>query len=182
MLNDKDKDLKGDSVNYANWQSELSPRTCKTCYDTHGKIEDINIMLKRPSVNEHPYCCCVYVRMRTKIAGATTNAGMNGADAFLIYFKKLPNYYITKIEARKFGWDSIKGNLNEVLPNKMIGGDIFKNYSKKLPVKDNRIWREADINYISGKRNEQRILYSNDGLVFATFDHYETFYEIIPKE
>lgn len=60
----------------------------------------------------------------------------------------------------------------------MIGGDPYKNKERKLPSAPNRIWYEADINYISGERNRQRILYSNDGLIFVTYDHYQTFHEI----
>jgi hypothetical protein len=45
-----------------------------------------------------------------------------------------------------------------------------------------RIWYEADINYTSGYRGTERILYSNDGLIFVTYDHYQTFYEIQIKE
>jgi predicted transcriptional regulator len=60
----------------------------------------------------------------------------------------------------------------------MIGGDVFANSSAKLPSAPGRIWYEADINYVSGKRNRQRVLYSNDGLIFVTYDHYQTFYEI----
>lgn len=61
----------------------------------------------------------------------------------------------------------------------MIGGDIFKNADEKLPVATNRVWREADFDYTNGFRNHKRVLYSNDGLIFATFDHYHTFYEIV---
>ena len=60
----------------------------------------------------------------------------------------------------------------------MFFGNIFKNENKHLPSAPGRIWYEADINYSGGKRNRQRILYSNDGLMFATYDHYQTFYEI----
>ena len=60
----------------------------------------------------------------------------------------------------------------------MIGGDRYYNDDLKLPNVIGRIWYEADINYNKGKRNKQRILYSNDGLIFATYDHYQTFYEI----
>lgn len=42
-----------------------------------------------------------------------------------------------------------------------------------------RTWQEADINYVNGKRNTDRILFSSDGLLFVTYDHYETFYEIV---
>ena len=91
---------------------------------------------------------------------------------------KLPDYYISKSEAQKFGWQDWKGNLSDILPNKMIGGDLFQNRNTKLPDKDGRIWFEADINYTKGYRNSHRVLYSNDGLIFVTYDHYNTFYEI----
>ena len=90
----------------------------------------------------------------------------------------LPEYYVSKEEAERKGWIRSKGNLAEVLPGKMIGGDIYKNRNGKLPNIPGREWREADIDYISGYRNYSRILYSNDGLVFVTYDHYKTFYEI----
>ena len=55
----------------------------------------------------------------------------------------------------------------------------YKNYNGHLPVAEGRIWQEADINYTDGKRNDCRILWSNDGLIFVTYDHYLTFIEII---
>lgn len=61
----------------------------------------------------------------------------------------------------------------------MIGGEIYKNKDKHLPDAAGRVWYEADINYKTGPRNSQRILWSNDGLVFVTYDHYLTFYEIV---
>ena len=62
-------------------------------------------------------------------------------------------------------------NLHQVTDKGVIGGDIYRN-------KDGRIWYEADINYTGGIRNSSRILYSNDGLVFVTYDHYFTFNQI----
>ena len=70
------------------------------------------------------------------------------------------------------------GNLNDVLPGKTIGGDVYKNSSQKLPDAPGRVWYEADINYEGGYRNGDRILYSNDGLLFVSYDHYQTFHEI----
>jgi hypothetical protein len=58
----------------------------------------------------------------------------------------------------------------------MIGGDLYNNKDGKLPEKDK--WYEADLDYTKGKRNSKRILWSNDGLIFVSFDHYQTFYEI----
>ena len=73
---------------------------------------------------------------------------------------------------------STSKKLSSVLPGKMVGGDIYANDDNKLPTAPGRIWYEADINYVTGKRNRQRIVYSNDGLIFVTYDHYQTFYEI----
>ncbi|MFV0604455.1 MAG: ribonuclease domain-containing protein [Niabella sp.] len=87
----------------------------------------------------------------------------------------LPAYYITKKEARKKGWIASEGNLCNVLPGKAIGGDIFSNREGQLPKKNGRQWKEADLNYHCGHRNAYRLLFSNDGLVFVTMDHYKTF-------
>nr|WP_294682284.1 ribonuclease domain-containing protein [uncultured Anaerotignum sp.] len=35
------------------------------------------------------------------------------------------------------------------------------------------------MNYKWGYRGNDRILYSNDGLIFVTYDHYKTFIEIV---
>ncbi|MBR6647514.1 MAG: ribonuclease, partial [Clostridia bacterium] len=70
------------------------------------------------------------------------------------------------------------GNLHLKCPNKMITNGIFRNENKHLPLRPGRIWYEADINYERGRRNTERIVYSNDGLIFVTYDHYHTFVEI----
>jgi len=173
-----DKNLSGNSSKWANWMSKLTIFTCKYCVEQHGKIVDISVLDNQFEVLAHHNCQCVYVAMRTKTAGTATNLNYNGADAHLIYLNKLPDYYITKKQARESGWCDWKGNLNQVLPNKMIGGDQYKNRERRLPDKAGRIWYEADINYMNGYRNQDRILYSNDGLVFVTYDHYQTFFEI----
>lgn len=68
---------------------------------------------------------------------------------------------------------------HKFIPEKMIIGGVFNNTNKHLPDAPDRIWYEADINYYKGKRNGHRILWSNDGLIFVTYDHYLTFYEIV---
>lgn len=96
------------------------------------------------------------------------------------YVKKngrLPDYYITKREAREKGWEASMGNLCDVLPGRAIGGDVFSNREGSLPVKPGRKWFEADLNYNCGRRNADRLLFSNDRLVFVTHDHYKTFEE-----
>ncbi|WP_315792781.1 ribonuclease [Paenibacillus sp. BIC5C1] len=91
---------------------------------------------------------------------------------------ELPENYITKKEARELGWEPSKGNLEKVAPGKSIGGDVFQNREGLLPKKKGRIWYEADINYSGGTRGSDRILYSNDGLIYKTTDHYRTFKQI----
>lgn len=88
---------------------------------------------------------------------------------------RLPECYITKIEAAEHGWNASKGNLCDVLPGRAIGGDVFTNRERSLPVKKGRTWYEADLNYNCGHRNSDRLLFSNDGLVYVTHDHYKTF-------
>ena len=90
---------------------------------------------------------------------------------------ELPEYYITKSEAKSLGWVPSKGNLCEVAPGRAIGGDIWTNRQKSLPTKSGRRYFEADLNYNCGSRNADRVVFSNDGLVFVTFDHYRSFEE-----
>ncbi|WP_435530534.1 ribonuclease domain-containing protein [Paenibacillus polymyxa] len=97
---------------------------------------------------------------------------------FISEHHELPSYFITKKEARDLGWEPSEGNLHKVAPGKSIGGDVFRNREGLLPKKQGRIWYEADINYSGGTRGSDRILYSNDGLVYKTTDHYRTFEQL----
>ncbi|WP_130834989.1 ribonuclease domain-containing protein [[Erwinia] mediterraneensis] len=90
----------------------------------------------------------------------------------------LPDYYISKNAARRQGWDAAQGNLCDVLPGKAIGGDRFANREGRLPEKAGRQWFEADVNYRCGHRNADRLLYSSDGLIFLTTDHYRSFKKV----
>ncbi len=90
-------------------------------------------------------------------------------------YNHLPSNYITKKEAQELGWDSSKGNLNKVAPGKSIGGDRFGNREGLLPKADGRQYYECDIDYVKGSRNAKRIVFSNDGLIYYTEDHYETY-------
>ncbi|CNE90512.1 ribonuclease [Yersinia kristensenii] len=88
---------------------------------------------------------------------------------------RLPDFYITKQQAREKGWNPKDGNLCKVLPGKAIGGDRFSNRERQLPDAKGRNWREADVNYRCGHRGADRLLYSNDGLIYLTQDHYKHF-------
>lgn len=89
--------------------------------------------------------------------------------------RKAATLYISISEAKKIGWKSALGNLNSVAPGKMLAKGIYENRNGHLPSAPNRVWYEADIDYTSGYRGISRILYSNDGLIFVTYDHYQTF-------
>jgi len=95
---------------------------------------------------------------------------------------KLPDNFITKKEAQNLGWDSSYNYVSDVAPGKSIGGDRFGNYEGLLPSKKGRTWYEADCYYTGGKRNAYRILFSNDGLVYYTDDHYESFTQMFPSK
>lgn len=95
---------------------------------------------------------------------------------------KLPDNFITKKEAQKLGWDSSRNYVSDVALGKSIGGDRFGNYEGLLPSKKGRTWYEADCYYTKGKRNAHRILYSSDGLVYYTDDHYESFTQMHPSK
>lgn len=98
--------------------------------------------------------------------------------AYIRKHGKLPDNFITKNEAQALGWVAAEGNLHEVAPGKSIGGDRFGNREGLLPDKKGRIWYEADINYNGGRRNADRIVFSNDGLIYMTTDHYKSFTDI----
>lgn len=89
-------------------------------------------------------------------------------------FNHLPDNYITKNEARQQGWNG--GSVEVYIKDKAIGGDVFSNYEQLLPVKEGRIYYECDIDtHGQDSRGAKRIIYSNDGLIYYTDDHYESF-------
>lgn len=95
--------------------------------------------------------------------------------AYLHQYGELPSNFITKKEAKALGWVNTEGNLAEVAPGKSIGGDYFGNYEGLLPEDEDRDYYECDINSVDGNRGAERIVYSNDGLIYYTPDHYESF-------
>ncbi len=97
---------------------------------------------------------------------------------YLHLYQKLPVNYVSKTKAKKAGWDAEKGNLWDVCPGKSIGGGTFYNDDGLLPEKSRRTWKECDIDYAGGYRGEKRICYSNDGLIFYTDDHYQSFTQL----
>ncbi|MFC5404565.1 ribonuclease domain-containing protein [Cohnella soli] len=107
--------------------------------------------------------------------------GFKEVSDYIREYNRLPDNFITKKEAEQLGWVPAEGNLDRVAPGKSIGGDRFGNREGLLPKAKNRQWYEADINYKKGPRGADRILYSNDGLIYMSTDHYRSFTNITEK-
>ena len=95
---------------------------------------------------------------------------------YLYTYGELPDNFITKKEAQKLGWDNKKGNLWEVADGMCIGGDYFGNYEGLLPEEDD--YTECDVNYEGGYRGAERIIFSDDGDIYYTGDHYKSFEQL----
>lgn len=95
--------------------------------------------------------------------------------ALYIYtYGELPQNFITKKEAQALGWEG--GSLEPYAPGCCIGGSYFGNYEGNLPEKEGREYIECDIDTLGQKsRGAKRIVFSNDGLIYYTEDHYNTF-------
>ena len=93
---------------------------------------------------------------------------------YLIEYGRLPSNFITKKEAKKLGWQG--GSLERFAPGKCIGGDYYGNYEGNLPDEDGVSYHECDIDTLGAKkRGPKRIVYSDDGRIYYTEDHYNTF-------
>ena len=94
---------------------------------------------------------------------------------YIHLYGKLPSNYMAKQEAEaQYGWTG--GALDVLAPGRAIGGSRFGNYEGLLPDREGRVWTECDIGTVGGtSRGAKRIVFSNDGLIYYTDDHYESF-------
>ena len=100
---------------------------------------------------------------------------------YLYTYGRLPENFITKSEARKLGWEG--GNVEKYAPDCAIGGDKFGNREELLPVASGRQYYECDIDtHGENSRGAKRIVFSNDGLIYYTDDHYESFVLLYGEE
>lgn len=113
----------------------------------------------------------------TAISGLDENGVYTTAEdvsAYLLAYGQLPDNFITKSEAKSLGWSG--GGLEDFAPGKCIGGDKFGNYEGLLPEESGRQYYECDINTLEkSSRGAERLVYSNDGLIYYTADHYDSF-------
>ncbi|WRS26481.1 ribonuclease domain-containing protein [Oscillospiraceae bacterium MB08-C2-2] len=166
-----------ESTNWKHWITQIDFRRCRLCMVMHGKIYAIN-EVPEPEPPLHYNCRCDIVGMKAVLAGKGTKDGFNGADWWIKSFAALPDYYISKEALEELGWRRGKSPV-KFAQGKMATMGVYRNDDGHLPQAPGRIWHEADINYYSGKRNRHRLLWSNDGLTFVTYNHYETFAEIL---
>lgn len=105
--------------------------------------------------------------------------GLREVDAFVETVQsiratnRLPQRYITKEEARARGWRG--GGLCAAWPGHVMGGDVMRNFGGAIPDAPGRIYREADLDSDCGSRGPKRLVFSNDGRIYVTLDHYKTF-------
>lgn len=109
-----------------------------------------------------------------KIAEDGVYSAKDDVALYLHTYGHLPGNYMTKKEAQALGWEG--GKLEPYAPGKCIGGDRFGNYEDQLPKKKGRTYYECDIDTLGRSgRGAKRIVYSSDGLIYYTGDHYENF-------
>ena len=112
-------------------------------------------------------------------AGKYTSA--EDVALYLHLYNHLPQNFITKKDARALGWNG--GGLDDYADGKCIGGDRFGNYEGLLPDAPRREYHECDIDTLhAASRGAKRIVYSNDGLIYYTEDHYESFILLYGEE
>ncbi len=165
------------SMKWKHWKTTKDPKVCVPCKANHSRIYAME-EIPNPEPPLHPHCRCVIEVMDAAQAGMCSKEGQDGADWWLWNGRDLPNYYIFIDDLENLGWERGKAPA-KFAPGKMVYGGIYHNRNGHLPSSPGRVWYEADLNYYTGKRNGHRVLYSNDGLMFVTYDHYVTFIEVI---
>ena len=110
----------------------------------------------------------------TPIAPTGSYTHKDDVALYIHTYNCLPPNFMTKDEARALGWEG--GGLDRYADGMCIGGDRFGNYEGILPEAPGRFWTECDIDTLhADSRGAKRIVFSNDGLIYYTSDHYESF-------
>lgn len=139
-----------------------------------GESEDTNVSTSDQTQPETP---ASEPESTPSLPEIDENGSYTSKDDVALYihtFGHLPQNFITKKEAQKLGWSG--GSLEPYAPGKCIGGSHFGNYEGLLPEKDGRSYTECDIDTLGkNSRGAKRIVFSNDGLIYYTDDHYESF-------
>ena len=114
-------------------------------------------------------------------SGIREDGSYTSRDEVALYlhtYGKLPKNFISKKDAEEQGFRFGEGDFGEAFPGMSVGGSRFGNYEGQLPEKSGRRYYECDIDYQGGRRNAKRLVYSNDGLICYTDDHYKSFTQL----
>ncbi|MBO5823682.1 MAG: hypothetical protein J6Q93_01830 [Prevotella sp.] len=145
----------------------------ETAYDIAQIVEEV----ANTEVSEPPLSPDTKAPEADNAPGIDENGVYTSAEDVALYihtYGKLPNNFITKNKARDGGWPG--GSLEPYFPGMCIGGDRFGNKEGLLPDAKGRQWTECDIDTLGAdSRGAKRIVFSNDGLIYYTDDHYESF-------
>ena len=139
-----------------------------------------------PSSTAAPAADAVFPGESDKSSPAALDEGGEYTSAedvalYLHLYAHLPQNFITKKDARALGLNG--GGLDDYADGKCIGGDRFGNYEGLLPDAPGREYHECDIDTLhAASRGAKRIVYSNDGLIYYTEDHYESFILLYGEE
>lgn len=95
----------------------------------------------------------------------------------LRHYGRLQPHYVSKRQAEQLGWRPGR-DLCRAAPGRALGGDRFYDREQRLPAADGRRWSEADLDSACGRRGPRRLIWSTDGLILVTLDHYRTFVEV----
>ena len=136
---------------------------------------DVLSAVLETEVEEDVYEETTETAMEDVISEDGTYTSKEDVAEYLHTYGHLPSNFIKKKAAQKLGWVSSEGNLWDIAPGMSIGGDYFGNYEGNLPESNDRDYYECDIDFDGSYRGAKRIVYSNDGLIYYTEDHYETF-------
>ena len=142
--------------------------------DAELALDVLNAVLET-EVEEDVYEETTETATKDAISEDGTYTSKEDVAEYLHTYGHLPSNFIKKKAAQKLGWVSSEGNLWDVAPGMSIGGDYFGNYEGNLPEAEDRDYYECDIDFDGSYRGAKRIVYSNDGLIYYTEDHYETF-------
>lgn len=119
------------------------------------------------------------LRLFATKAGLVDIAGFVETVQNLTAGHRLPARYATKAQASALRWRP-GTDLCQVAPGRVIGGDIFANRERRLPVLPVGRYREADLDYACGDRGTHRLIYAGSGPLYVTVDHYRTFQPVPP--
>lgn len=139
---------------------------------TEAVTEEITESTEEVLVSEENEPQTLIVMTEPQLDENGTYTSKEDVALYIHLYGRLPKNFITKAEARKLGWEG--GSLEPYAPGMCIGGDRFGNYEELLPT--DRSYFECDIDTLGARsRGAKRIVFSDDGLIYYTDDHYETF-------